>query len=158
MYLAVEFPYNHPEKSPPLPWQTHLQVILEAAGHLLAVDIAPLLPVWTQPRGQTLWLTPAAKKLGLQPRKWEQAYLQQFKEPHPHLGRRAWRIPADAKTTPVVEVLTHLVIVALKQDSPATAEDKQAALQWVQHVVQDAVRRLVLQRGFEMWCNSAYRP
>jgi len=142
MFQGGVFPYGQPEKAAPLPWEPRIQARLAAAGHWLAVAIAPRLPGWTQPRGQTLWLTPAAKQLGLQPRKWEQAYLQQFKEPHPDLGQRAWHIPVDAETIAVAEVLTHLVIVAGKQQFPVSPDDRDAALQWMQSVVQEGLRRL----------------
>jgi hypothetical protein len=142
MYLDGEFPYDQPNKAPPLIWERSIQVLLTAVRHRLAVDIAPLLPAWIQPRGQALLLARAAKRLGLQPRKWEQHYLEQFKEPHPDLGQRVWRIPVDAETTSVTQVLTHLVIVALKQEFPVSLDDQQTALQWVQHVVQEGLRRL----------------
>ncbi len=157
MYLGGVPPYDQPEKASPLPWQTCIQVLLAAAGHWLAVDIAPLLPAWTQPRGQTLWLTPAVKQLGLQPHKWAQDYLQQFKEPHPDLGQRAWRIPVAAETTSVAEVLTHLVIVAWKQQLPVSMEDQQAALQWVQHVWRPS-GEIASQRGNANDCGKKEKP
>jgi hypothetical protein len=142
MYLDGEFPYDQPDKAPPLIWERSIQILITAVRHRLAVDIAPLLLAWTQPCGQASWLTRVAKQRGLQPRKWAQHYLEQFKEPHPDLGQRVWRIPVDAETTSIAEVLTHLVIVALKQEFPVSLDDQQMALQWVQHVVQEGLRRL----------------
>jgi hypothetical protein len=81
-------------------------------------------------------------QLSQTPRAWEQDYLAQFTEPDPSLGQRVWRLPVDATRTAVGEVLTFLVIVALKQGFPVAMDDQQTALTWVQQVMHDAVRRL----------------
>ena len=142
MYLNRIYPHGHNGEDAPFSWEMAILVLVEAQGHQLPVEIAPLLPAWTQPRGQTLWLAPAAKQLGLAPRKWAQDYLRQFKEPHPDLGQRCWRIPVTAETTSIAEVLAHLVVVASKQRFFVSTDDQQRALQWVCHIVQEGVRRL----------------
>lgn len=126
---------------PPCPWQGHLVADLYTEGHQMLVAIPLTSLPWTEPRGQIRWLKPSAKQFGKPVRKWEQEYLQPFKEPHPHLGQRFWRFLMH-EATPVEEVLTHLVIVALKQRFPVSMEDQQMAWQWVQHIVQEGVRRL----------------
>lgn len=141
MYLDGIYPYGQPGADSPFLWEMAILVLFKAAGHWLPVEIAPLLPAWTQPRGQSLWLTPIAKQVGLQPRKWEQKYLQPSREPHPDLGQRVWRIPVDVETTSAEEVLTHLVVVALKQEFPVAMEDQQRALEWVKRIAEEEIRR-----------------
>ena len=118
-----------------------MEAAIFTEGHRMVVAIPLTSLPWLEPRGQIRWLKPGAKKFGLKTRTWERESLQPFKEPHPYLGQRVWRISLSEET-PIEEVLMHLVIGARKQQFPISPDDQQAVPQWMQPVVQEGVRRL----------------
>src|SRR5262245_48319462 len=100
---AIAIAQPHPPHLP-LNWEGHLQVCIGVTGDQLLIDIPLTSLPWIEPRGQIRWLKPGAKKFGKSVRKWEQTYLQAFKEPHPDVGQRVWRFLLSEET-PIEEVL-----------------------------------------------------
>ena len=125
----------------PRPCQGSLTVCLKTKDQQLDVVIPLTSLPWLEARWWACTLKPLAKQARQRPNKFKQMYLQEFLEPPLHTGERLWRMRVDDETSEE-EVLTYLVIGALKQGFPAVGEDQQAALRWVQHVVQDGVRPL----------------
>ncbi len=117
--LMSEFPYNLAADQPRRrkahdDWRITLAVHIEATGKHLFVAVPLTSLPWLEPRGQTT--VSEAQRCACRVLRWrkkfEQAYLQPTRQPHPQLGQREWRLQVSNET-PQEEILVNLMIGAL---------------------------------------------
>ena len=140
----------------PLPWQVHIGVGLEDHGQVLSVVI-PLTPPWCEPRWMARQLTRLGTQAGQLPKGFsQQRYREEYRDLDVNAG--VWRMRVDDETSPE-EVLTCLVIGALKREFHVGDDDAQAAWQWVHRVVWGSFRRWAVDEALcEQWAREMEGP